>query len=83
MEKDIKKNLKKISAEAETRVARTVLRWKYKKEGKHIPSDSELETASRQIAGHVHQVITRRGESVLNDFKKIYFNHHKKEDKTK
>lgn len=80
MEEEIKNNLKRIASEAEMRVARTVLRWKYKKEGKAIPPDSQLENESRHVAGHTHQVIAKRGKNVLNDLKKAYFHTDDKED---
>lgn len=72
MEKETKNNLKKIAEEAEMRVARSVLRWKYKKEGKQAPTDSQLENESRQVAGRAHQVIAERGKNVFNELKKVY-----------
>jgi hypothetical protein len=72
MEQETKNNLKKIAEEAEMRVARSVLRWKYKKEGKEVPLDSHLEDESRQVAGRAHQVIAKRGKNVFNELKKVY-----------
>jgi len=80
MEKETKNNLKKIAEEAEMRVARSILRWKYKKEGKQVPQDHQLENESRQIAGRAHQVVAKRGKNVFNELKKVYF---KKDSKGK
>jgi hypothetical protein len=72
MEQETKNNLKKIAEEAEMRVARSVLRWKYKKEGKQVPQDSRLEDESRQVAGRAHQVLAERSRTVFNELKKVY-----------
>jgi hypothetical protein len=72
MEEETKHNLKKIAEEAEMRIARSVLRWKYKKEGKQAPLDSQLENESRQVAGRAHQVIARTGKNVFNELRKVY-----------
>jgi hypothetical protein len=72
MAEDTKNNLKKLAEEAEMKVARSVLRWKYKKEGKDIPPEYLLENESRQIAGHAHEVLAKRGRNVFNELKKVY-----------
>ncbi len=72
MEKDIKNNLKKMAEEAEMRVARTVLRWKYKKDGKNVPQDNQLESESRHVAGRVNEVVAKRGKAVFSELKKVY-----------
>ncbi len=77
MEQETKNNLKKIAEEAEMRVARSILRWKYKKEDKQVPPEYQLENESRRVAGHAHEVISKRGKSVFNELKKVY----KKKDK--
>ncbi len=72
MEQDTKNNLKKVAEEAEMRVARSILRWKYKKENKAVPPESQLENESRKVAGRAHQVIAERGKNVFNELKKVY-----------
>ncbi len=72
MEQDTKNNLKKIAEEAEMRVARSIPRWKYKKEEKQVPPEYQLENQSRQVAGQAHQVIAKRGKNIFNELKKVY-----------
>lgn len=72
MAEETKHNLKKIAEEAEMKVAKSVLRWKYKKEGKDVPPEYRLESESRQIAGRAHEVLVERGKNVFNELKKVY-----------
>ncbi len=72
MEQETKKNLKKMAEEAEMRVTRSILRWKYKKEDKPIPPASQLENESRQIAGRAHDIVAKRGRNVFDELKKVY-----------
>ncbi len=71
MEQETKKNLKKMAEEAEMRVTRSILRWKYKKEDKTVPSASQLENESRQIAGRAHDIVAKRGRNVFDELKKV------------
>ena len=64
--------MKRIAKEAELRVTKSILRWKYKKEGRHVPPQYRLETESRQIAGRAHEVIAERGKTVFNELKRVY-----------
>ena len=72
MAEETKHNLKKIAEEAEMKDAKSVLRWKYKKEGKDVPPEYRLESESRQIAGRAHEVLAKRGKTVFNELKKVY-----------
>lgn len=72
MGNETKKNLKKITEEAEMRVVRSILRWKYKKEGKHVPPEYRLEDESRHIAGRAHDILAERGKNVFREIKKVY-----------
>jgi len=72
MVEETKHNLKKIAEEAEMKVAKSVLRWKYKKEGKDVPPEYRLESESRQVAGRAHEVMAKRGRNVFNELKKVY-----------
>lgn len=73
MDEQIKKDVKKLALDAENKVARSILRWKYKKEGKTVPEEHQLDNESRYVAGKAHQVIAKRGKNVLNELKKVYF----------
>jgi len=72
MAEEMKYRLKKIAEEAEMKVAKSVLRWKYKKEGKDVPPEYRLESESRQVAGRAHEVLAERGRNVFNELKKAY-----------
>ena len=80
MEEETKKNLTKIAEETEVRVTRSILRWKYKKEGKAVPLGYQLENESRQIASRAHQVIAKRGKNAWKELKKVYFKGDKKRE---
>ena len=80
MDEEIKKNVKKLARDAENRVARSILRWKYKREGKPVPVEHQLENESRYVAEKAHQVISKRGKTVLNELKKVYFKNDRKEE---
>ena len=72
MDEETKKNLKKIGKETEAKVARSILRWKYKREGKPVPIDSQLDSQSKYIADQAHQLIAKSGKSVWKELKKAY-----------
>lgn len=79
MDEQKKKNLKKFVQDSEQKVARSILVWKYKKDGKPVPLENQLENESQQVAGRAHEVIVRRGKNVWNELKKAYI----KEDRKK
>jgi len=80
MDEQIKKNVKKLARDAENRVARSILRWKYKKEGKPVPLEHQLENESRYVTEKAHQIIAKRGKTALNELKKVYFKGDQKEE---
>jgi len=84
MDEQIKKNLDKLARDAEMKVARSILRWKYKRDGKPAPLDNQLENESIQAAGRARQIIVTRGKNVWNELKKVYIkNDVKKGDSSK
>jgi len=72
MDEDIKKGLKRAVESVEVSVTKSVLRWKYKKEGKEIPLEERLENESRHVADRAHEVIAKRGRNVWEELKKAY-----------
>ena len=72
MDEDLKKNLKEMTEKTEIRLAESLLRWKYKKEGKEIPADQNLEDQSRLIMEEAHKTISKRGKNIWNELKKVY-----------
>jgi hypothetical protein len=80
MDEQIKRNIKKLARDAENKVARSILRWKYKKEGKPVPVEHQLDNESHYVAEKAHQIIVKRGKTVLNELKKVYFKDDQKEE---
>jgi len=80
MDKQIRTNFKKALEHAEFKVTRSILRWKYEKEGKVLPHDQILENESRQVAARSHDVMARGGKSILSEIKKVYFKGPKKKE---
>ncbi len=72
MDENIKKGIKRLAENAEIGVARSILRWKYKKEGRDAPGDDELKDQSRMVAEKAHDVIAERGKNVWHELKKVY-----------
>ena len=81
MDEEIKIGIKKVAKGTEAKLIASLLRWKYKKEGKVIPPDDGLEQQSRHIRDHAHDVIAKRGRNVWREIKEAYYhNDRKKED---
>ena len=80
MDEQIRNNFKKALKHAEFKVTRSILRWKYEKEGKVLPHDQILENESRQVAARAHDVMARRGKSILSEIKEVYFKGRKKKE---
>ena len=79
MDEDIKRGLKKIARNTETMLTGSLLRWKYKKEGKKIPNNQELEQQSQLITDQAHKIISKRGKNIWNELKRAYKERQKKE----
>ena len=80
MDENIKKGIKKLAENAEIGAARSILRWKYKKEGRGVPGDDELKDQSLRVAVKAHEVIRKRGKNVWNELKKVYAKNESKGD---
>lgn len=72
MDEDLKKKFRQFAQEAEVGAVRSILKWKYKKEGKNVPSDVQLDQQSRDAASLANDVITKTGKTVWHDLKKVY-----------
>jgi hypothetical protein len=72
MSKDIKHNLKSLAKETEVKLAKSILRWRYKKEGKKLPDKDYLEHKSRIITDRANMIIAQRGKNIFDEFKKAY-----------
>ena len=82
MDEALKKGLKKMAKNAELRVAESLLRWKYKKEGKNVPEDESISEQSKTITDQAHQIIGKRGKRIWDGFKEAYQKGKKEEDST-
>ena len=72
MDDEIKKNIKKVIQQAETSVSKSILRRLYKKAGRPVPSDHQLDNESRRVAARAHEVIAERGKKVWDELRKVY-----------
>jgi hypothetical protein len=82
MDEELKKGLKKMAKNAELKVAESLLRWKYKKEGKRVPDDESIGQQTRTITDQAHQIIAKRGKRFWEGFKEAYEKAKKEEDST-
>ena len=80
MDEDLKKGLKKMGKNAELKLTESLLRWKYRKEGKVIPDDENLVEQSKVIAEQAHKIITERGKSIWGELTQVYRKKHNKEE---
>ena len=71
----MKNKLRRFAEEAEIGAIRSIIKWKYKKEGKSVPSDGQLDRQSREAASLANEVITKTGKTVWKDLKKVYGEH--------
>ncbi len=72
MKNDVKKDLKKMAKETQTSIVRSLLSWKYKRDGRPVPDDETLQMQSRQISRQANDFILGRGKGVWNEVKKAY-----------
>lgn len=77
---ETKREIKRIARNTQIRVAESLLRWKYKKEGKEVPEDGELHFQSRIVAERAQKIITRRSKNVWAELKKTYRKNRAQED---
>ena len=66
--------------ETENKVAMSLLRWKYKREGKRLPRERDMERRSREITDRANEVISRSGRNIWKEIKKAYQKGVEKED---
>lgn len=69
MDEGLKKDLKKLGRGAERKVTFSLLRWKYRREGRAAVEDHRLEDHSRVVADRAHEVIARTGKGVWKELK--------------
>ena len=72
MDDETKREIKEIARNAQIKVAESLLRWKYKKEGKELPKERELHSQSRIVAERAQKIITQRSRNIWAELKKTY-----------
>jgi hypothetical protein len=72
MDEKTKEGIRRLAKDAETSIARSILRWKYKKEGISPPGGDVLESQARRVTDTARGVISERGKNVWNELKKVY-----------
>jgi hypothetical protein len=65
MDKDLKEGMKNILKAAEVKITESLLRWKYKKEGKGMPVEPELQHRSHVISQKANEILTRTGKNIM------------------
>jgi len=78
MDEDIKRGLKKMAKDTQVKVAESILRWKYKKEGKKVPDEEDIGRQSEELAHQAHEIVAKRGKKIWNEIKRAYQNKQKK-----
>jgi hypothetical protein len=72
MDKDLKEGMKNILKATEVKITESLLRWKYKKEGKGMPVAPELQHRSHVISQKANEILTRTGKNIMKEFKEVY-----------
>ena len=80
MDEDLKKGLKRMGKNAELKLTESLLRWKYRKEGKAVPDDKDLGEQSKVVAEQAHQIIAKRGKNIWGELTQAYRKRQKKEE---
>ncbi|RLF56079.1 MAG: hypothetical protein DRN37_08545 [Thermoplasmata archaeon] len=83
MVKGHRNEIRRALDRAERGITRSVIRWKYRKEGRPLPSDESIEGHSRQVVDQAHNIIARRGRSVWNELRVVYARQNKKKESDK
>jgi len=72
MSDEIRKDIKRLALQTETRLAEALLKWRYRKEGKAPPEERRVRRESERVAGQANRVLSERGKRVWDELKKAY-----------
>jgi hypothetical protein len=72
MGEDARNEIRRVLDRAERGITRSVIRWKYRKEGRPVPPDDTLEGQSQEVVDQAHKIIARRSKSVWSELKSVY-----------
>ena len=65
----LKKGIKNLARDTEVRFTKSLLRWKYRKEGRPEPVEEQLEAKSRQVTDLANEVLAKRGKTVWHKYR--------------
>jgi hypothetical protein len=71
MDENKDKSVKDLARKAELRLTGSVLRWRYRKQGKAPPSEEEIENRSVLVTDEVNRILARRGKNLWKGFKSL------------
>ena len=74
MDEKSKKEIKRALGKAEEGITRSIIRWKYRKEGRPLPDEDHLKGHSQEVVDQAHKVIAKRGKIIWKELKKVYSN---------
>jgi hypothetical protein len=63
---------KEIARTAESRLTESILRWKYRREGKTAPQGDLIKRRSEQVRDQAHRILHEKGKRVWEEIKKAY-----------
>ena len=72
MSEEIKDGLRKLARHAENRVAESLIKWKYRRDGQGIPEEGRIRRESQGVAEQANRILARRGRRVWEELKKAY-----------
>ena len=80
---NIKKSLKKITKNAEKSIAKSIINWKFNKEGKTPPDEAQLEAISTTVTDEANEIISRKSKDIWHSIKKSYKSSENRKDNDK
>ncbi len=61
--------LSEMAQNIEVRLTESLLRWRYKRQGKTPPADDSLKSQSRIVTEQVNEILLRRGKNLLKELR--------------
>jgi len=68
----IKKGLKNITKNIEKGIAKSIINWKFNKEGKAPPDEAQLEAISKRVTDEANAVIRKKSSDIWHSIKASY-----------
>lgn len=68
----IKKGLKNLTKKFEKGVAKSIINWKFNKEGKAPPDEAQLEAISKKVTDEANEIISRKSKDIWHSIKTSY-----------